>query len=149
KNSNIVNPAAEMPTTFPISQQFMESSVFNNFRAETLADWVNGDAKAFREVAGEDARIAVDYLDATEESMMNRNGNPQLFLDKLTEPNIIQVNWAWYFPENKPNKKAYDRVREAMRKHNRKWAITEHMTFNGSDFNHFTDAELNTILISN
>lgn len=72
--------------------------------------WVNDDAAAYREIAGDDAYIAVDCLDADEQIQYLRVGDPLEFLSHLTAPNIVQVNWTWYFPENKPNQKAYDRV---------------------------------------
>ena len=140
--------APDMPATFPIDQSFVENEDWNVFRAQFLADWVNGDAAAFREVAGEDAYIAVDYLDAEENSMKKRLGNPEAFLAHLTAPNIIQVNWTWFFPSNSPNQKAYDRVREASKTYGRDWAITEHMTFNGSDFSHYSEDELRQILLN-
>ncbi len=77
------------------------------------------DAAAYREIAGEDAYIAVDYLDAVESTMMRRNGNPIEFLSHLMNVNIIQVNWSWYFPSNSPNDKAYDRVYEVRNELNR------------------------------
>lgn len=142
----ITDPNAAMPEAFPIPQSFIDSEHWNTFRAEFLAAWVNGDAAAYREVAGSDAYVAVDYLDADEDSMAKRFGSPEVFLAQLDAANIIQVNWSWYFPTNSPNQKAYDRVRHAMETHNRDWAITEHMTFNGSDFNHYSDADLRRIL---
>lgn len=138
--------APPMPTTFPIPQSFVENEYWNAFRAEFLANWVNDDAAAFRKVAGPDAYVAVDYLDAEEHTMRRRLGNPEIFLTHLTAPDIIQVNWSWYFPTNTPNQKAYDRVRQVSKTYGRDWAITEHMTFNGSDFTQYSDAELRQIL---
>lgn len=63
-------------------------------------------------------------------------------------PDIIQVNWSWYFPTHTPNQKAYERVRQASQAFGWDWAITEHMTFNGSDFNHYSDGELRQILLN-
>lgn len=146
--NNISDRDAQMPDTFPIPQKFINNEYWNRFRAESLANWVNGDAAAFRDIAGKDAYIAVDYLDASEESMRNRDGNPEIFLDHLTSPNIIQVNWTWYFPKDKPNQKAYDRVYAAMKEMNRDWAVAEHMTFNGSDFTRYSDSHLKTILLN-
>jgi hypothetical protein len=144
--NGVTDSGASMPATFPIPQSFLDNSHWNKFRAQFLADWVNGDAAAFREIAGEDAYIAVDYLDAEESTMARRMGIPEEFLAHLHAPNIIQVNWSWFFPTNQPNQKAYDRVHHANQAYNRDWAITEHMTFNGSDFNHFSDDELRRIL---
>src|SRR5690606_4605315 len=144
--NKITDPEAQMPNTFPIPRKFIENTYWNTFRAQFLAEWVNEDAAVFREVAGAEAYIAVDYLDAEESTMVRRLGNPDEFLAHLQAPNIIQVNWTWYFPENHPNEKAYDRVRRANELYGRNWAVTEHMTFNGSDFNHFTDNELRNIL---
>ena len=145
-DNGITDASAQMPSTFPMPAAFVNNDYWNTFRAQFLAAWVNGDAAAYREVAGADAYIAVDYLDAGEETMVKRNGNPEEFLAHLDAPNIIQVNWSWYFPENHPNQKAYDRVRQANDTHHRDWAITEHMTFNGSDFVQYGDDELEQIL---
>lgn len=146
--NNITDPASQMPAAFPIPQTFVNNANWNKFRAQFLAKWVNDDAKAFREIAGANAYVAVDYLDAEESTMRNRMGDPQEFLNNLTEANIIQVNWSWYFPTNTPNNKAYQRVKKAKADYNRNWAITEHMTFNGSDYNNYSDAVLNDILMN-
>lgn len=63
--------------------------------AESLADWVNGDAAAFRSAAGDDAYIAVDYLETCDDTMPRRNGDSIRFLEALTCADIIQVNWHW------------------------------------------------------
>ncbi len=143
---NQIQNAQPMPSTFPIPSSFIEDPIWNKFRAQFLAEWINADAEAFREIAGKNAYIAVDYLDADEHSMIKRNGNPEEFLANINGANIIQINWTWYFPEDKPNQKAYDRVHAANKKFNKNWAIAEHMTFNGSDFNHFSESRLNDIL---
>ena len=147
-NNNIPDAASQMPTTFPIPSSFINNPNWNKFRAQYLAGWINGDAKAYKEIAGANAYIAVDYLDAAENTMQNRVGDPQEFLNYITEADIIQVNWSWYFPTNTPNQKAYDRVNLAKKTHNREWAISEHMTFNGSDFTIFSDDQLNNILMN-
>lgn len=143
---NNIQDAKPMPQEFPIPKSFIEDPIWNKFRAQFLANWINEDASAFREIAGKDAYIAVDYLDADEASMVKRNGNPEEFLANINAANIIQINWSWYFPEDKPNQKAYDRVHQANRKFNKNWAIAEHMTFNGSDFTKFSETRLNEIL---
>ncbi len=144
--NNITEEESEMPSSFPISQSFMENETWNKFRAQFLAKWVNEDAAAYREIAGEDAYVAVDYLDAGEYVQVNRDGNPLEFLTALTSPCIIQVNWTWYFPTNTPNQKAYDRVRQVISETGRDWCISEHMTFNGSDFNGYSTTQLENIL---
>jgi hypothetical protein len=73
-------------------------------------------------------------------------GDPIEFLTHLTEANIIQVNWSWYFPNNTPNQKAYNRVWKVLNEHSRDWVVSEHMTFNGSDFVNYTELQLNRIL---
>jgi len=147
RNENgITDTESEMPNTFPISDSFIKNSTWNKFRAQFLAKWVNEDAAAYRAVAGDNAYVAVDYLDANEKEQYLRMGDPVEFLSHLTALNIIQVNWSWYFPENKPNQKAYDRVWSVMRGKKNDWAISEHMTFNGSDFLHFSEFELKNIL---
>ena len=124
----------EIPESFPVPETFRNHATWNRFRAEWLANWINGDAQAFRDVAGEDAWIAVDYLDADECTMSRRCGDPITFLRHLTAPNIIQVNWTWHIQDRKPNLKAHRRVRQVMEETGRDWAITEHMTINGTDY---------------
>jgi hypothetical protein len=67
-------------------------------------------------------------------------------LANLTAPDIIQVNWSWNLSENKANTKAYERVRNAMKTNGKNWAISEHMTFNGSDFVNYSSETLYKIL---
>ena len=136
---DIKDPASEMPTEFPIPEEFVRNEVWNLFRAQFLAKWINDDAAAYRSVAGENAYVAVDYLDASEDVQYLRVGNPEEFLRYLEAPNIIQVNWSWYFPTGTPNDKAYERVYKIKEETGRDWAVTEHMTFNGSDFIGFGD----------
>ena len=132
KENDLKGPA--FPESFPIPNTFLMDPIWNRFRAEWLAGWINGDAQVFRAIAGEDAWIAADYLDAEENTMMRRCGDPLIFLRDLTAPNIIQVNWTWHNFERKPNLKAYERVRQVMKETGRDWAITEHMTINGTDY---------------
>lgn len=122
------------PASFPVAGSFLTDETWNRFRAEWLADWINGDAQAFRSIAGQDAWISTDYLDAVESTMTKRCGDPITFLRHLTEPNIIQINWTWHYEERKPNLKAYRRVRQVMKETGRDWAVTEHMTINGTDY---------------
>ena len=144
--NRIKDAESQMPSGFPIPDSFITNANWNKFRAQFLAKWVNDDAAAYREVAGEKAYVAVDFLDATENTTRRRNGNPEEFLMHLTAPDIIQVNWHWHLVDNQPNLKAYDRVRQVMKKKKRKWAITEHMTFNGSDFVQNSEEERRQIL---
>jgi hypothetical protein len=144
--NNITDVASEMPTSFPIPEAFIRNETWNRFRAQFLAEWINGDAAAYREIAGDRAYIAVDYLDANEAEQFRRDGDPVEFLSALTVPNIIQVNWTWYFPTGKPNQKAYDRVWQVIRQSGKDWAVSEHMTFNGSDFIQYTTTQLEKIL---
>jgi len=144
--NNITDEASKMPTTFPIPETFIKNPTWNKFRAQYLATWVNGEAEAYRSVAGSSAYVAVDYLDATESTQMNRVGGPIEFLTHLTSPNIIQVNWHWNLATQSPNQKAYDRVWQVKNSTQRDWAITEHMTFNGSDYRSFSDQYLINIL---
>jgi hypothetical protein len=123
-----------MPMSFPIPENFLNDATWNRFRAEWLATWINDDAQAYRAVAGEDAWISTDYLDAEENTMTQRCGDPLVFLVHLTAPNIIQVNWTWHNHERTPNLKAYRRVRQIMEETGRDWAVTEHMTINGTDY---------------
>lgn len=122
------------PDRFPVPASFSASPVWKRFRAESLADWVNGDAAAFRDVAGPDAWIAVDYLETCGDDMANRNGDSVLFLERLTCANIVQVNWSWNLAARSPNLCAYRNVHEVMKRTGRDWAVSEHMTLNGSDF---------------
>lgn len=145
EENGIEDEESEMPTSFPVPDSFVRNPVWNRFRADFLAEWINGDAAVWRSVAGEKALVAVDYLDADEGVQYLRDGDPDEFLARLTCPDIIQINWTWYFPTSEPNQKAYDRVRKAMTEYGRDWAVTEHMTFNGSDFD-FGDSVRNVIL---
>ncbi|MDR0394801.1 MAG: hypothetical protein LBH77_06550 [Tannerella sp.] len=144
--NGITDAASEMPASFPIPESFIRNETWNRFRAQFLAGWIDGDATAYREMAGNRAYIAVDYLDANEAEQFRRDGNPVEFLSALTTPDIIQVNWTWYFPDNKPNQKAYDRVWQVIRQDRKDWAVSEHMTFNGSDFTQYTTTQLEKIL---
>lgn len=114
--------------------EYVDNPMWNRFRAEHLADWVNGDAQAFRDVAGKDAYIAVDYLETCGPDMRNRNGDSLTFLRNLSSANIIQVNWTWRVGQHKSNQCAYDHVKEVIKETGRDWAVTEHMTINGSDY---------------
>lgn len=148
ETNKITDEESEFPETYPIPGSFIFNKTWNKFRAQFLAKWVNEDAEAYRKVAGENAYVAVDFLDATEITTIKRVGDPIEFLTHLTAPNIIQVNWSWYFPANSPNQKAYDRVYQVMNETNRDWAVTEHMTFNGSDFVSYGDEFLKKILFN-
>jgi len=132
KDNNIDGPA--WPETFPFPESFRHHPVWLRFRAESLADWINRDGQAFRSVAGNDAYIAVDYLEAGSKTMYKRNGDSIQFLTALTSPDIIQVNWHWHLGRRAPNTLAYENVRKVMDQTGRDWAISEHMTLNGSDF---------------
>lgn len=144
--NGISDASSEMPTSFPVSSSFIENATWNKFRAWFLAKWVNEDAEAFRSVAGKNAYIATDYLDADENTMTARCGDPEEFLRNLSAPNIIQVNWHWNLTEGKANQKAYDRVWKIKKETLRDWAVTEHMTFNGQDFSSNPISVLDKIL---
>ena len=149
REANQINDAASaFPESYPIPHSFVENETWNRFRAQFLGKWVSEDAAAYREIAGENAYVAVDYLDAAEHTTLRRNGDPIEFLSHLEDVNIIQVNWSWYFPTNSPNQKAYDRVYQVRDSLNRDWAVTEHMTFNGSDFVRYSDETLEQILLN-
>lgn len=137
---------APMPD-FPIPDGFVRNPTWNRFRAEALADWINGDAAAFRSVAGRDAWVAVDFLYAQEPVQYLRDGDPVTFLRKLDCANVLQVNWHWNLDTRKPNDRAYAAIRQVQREiPTRRWAITEHMTFNGDCFVGYSDRELREIL---
>lgn len=137
--------AQPFPDHFPIPQEFVYDPVWNRFRAEWLARWVSDDAAAFRAVAGEDVWVACEYLDADESSMMNRCGDPIVFLKGLKTIDIIQVNWHWHYGNRAPNLKAYQRVKAAMELTGVDWAVTEHMTINGADYH---TGEMNELLVN-
>ena len=129
------HPAApEWPDRFPVPKTFLKDPEWNRFRAIKLADWVNNDAGAFRSVAGRDALVAVDYLETNGPEMRRRNGDSRVFLEALDCANIIQVNWHWHLRTRAPNQAAYDNVGAVMKETGRDWAISEHMTLNGSDY---------------
>jgi hypothetical protein len=144
--NNITDAASAMPSSFPIPEAFIKNETWNKFRAQYLAEWINGDAAAYREIAGQNAYVAVDYLDADEAIQYRRDGNPIEFLTALTAPTIIQVIWHWHYPDNTPNQKAYDRVWQVIRQTNRDWAVSEHMTFSGSGYTWYTTFQLEKIL---
>jgi len=125
-----------MPDSFPISSSFITNITWNKFRAQFLAKWINDDAAAYREVAGANAYIAVDYLDAGVAEQISRDGNPVEFLTHLSSVNIIQINWTWYFLTNSVNQKAYDRVWKVIKNTGRDWTVSEHMTFNPTWLSH-------------
>ncbi len=77
---------------------------------------------------------AVDYLETAGGEMANRNGDSRTFLTALEGASVIQVNWHWHLGSRSPNETAYRNVREVMEKTGRQWAVSEHMTLNGSDF---------------
>jgi hypothetical protein len=129
-----VSNAPSFPETFPMSQEFIYDPNWNRFRAEWLADWVCGDAQAFRESAGADVWVACDYLDPEESTMLARCGDPVVFLRGLDAIDIVQVNWHWHYADRAPNLKAYQRVRQVNEETGRDWVIAEHMTINGTDY---------------
>lgn len=123
------------PERLPADRTFMESEPWNRFRARHLAEWINGDARALKAGAGgAPLWIAVDYLDAEDSTMRQRLGHPIEFLSHLTQCNILQVNWSWCNIARRPNTKAYERVQQVVRDFGRQWAVTEHMTINGTDY---------------
>lgn len=124
----------EWPEKFPVPESFRKDPVWNRFRAESLADWVDGDAAAYRKAAGRTAWIAVDYLESGGDEMMRRNGDSLVFLRSLKSADILQVNWHWNLRTRAPNTVAYENVGTVMKEEKRSWAVTEHMTLNGSDF---------------
>jgi hypothetical protein len=127
-------PGPAWPATFPVLESFRRDPVWLRFRAESLAAWVNGDAAAFRSVAGADAYIAVDYLETSGPEMVRRNGDSLRFLKALDAVNIVQVNWHWHLASRAPHRAAYATVRRVIAETGRDWAVSEHMTFNGSDY---------------
>jgi hypothetical protein len=122
------------PESFPVPESFQKDPVWNRFRAEALAAWIDADAAVIRSVAGSDAYIAVDYLETGGREMVNRNGDSMVFLRSLTCADIVQVNWHWHLRTRAPNQVAYDNVHTVMRQTGRDWVVTEHMTLNGSDY---------------
>lgn len=144
--NGVTSAESKMPATFPIPQSFIENVNWNKFRAQFLAKWVSEDAAVYKSVAGANAYVAMDFLDATENTTRRRNGDPVEFLSALEGIDIIQVNWHWHLVDRKPNQKAFDRVKQVNRDKNRNWVISEHMTFNGSDFVDYDDAKLKEIL---
>lgn len=126
--------APPFPETFPAEPGFIRHPAWNRFRAEYLASWIDGDAAVYREVAGNGAYIAVDYLETCGPEMNRRLGDSEIFLRKLTSPDILQVNWHWHVQRGEPNHCAYENVRKALAETGRSWALSEHMTLNASDY---------------
>lgn len=124
----------DWPDAFPVGEAFLNDPEWLRFRAETLAAWVNDDAHVYRDVAGEDAYIAVDYLETDGGEMPQRNGDSRLFLENLTAANIIQINWHWNLATRFTNHVAYENVKNIAEETGRAWVITEHMTLNPVDF---------------
>lgn len=123
------------PSEFPANDTFLYSRAWNIFRSQQLAKWVNGDARALKAGAADAPLwIAVDYLDAEEDTMIKRLGDPTEFLRNLTDCTILQVNWSWCNIRRVPNTKAYERVHDVCRRYHKDWAIAEHMTINGTDY---------------
>ncbi|MBI5548044.1 MAG: hypothetical protein HY901_29540 [Deltaproteobacteria bacterium] len=105
---------------------------WNIFRARALAEWIDGDAQAIREVAGPSALVAVDFLEAGYSTPNPVNGDNATFLGHLNGASILQCNWHWNPYTATPFETAYDLANSLQpTKH---WAISEHMTLNGSDF---------------
>mgnify|MGYP002626220780 CR=1 FL=1 len=146
ENGLLDDAASAMPEEFPMPQSFVRNETWNKFRAQFLARWVNEDAEAYRSVAGENARVAVDYLDAGESVQYLRDGNPVEFLRALTCADIIQINWTWNLETKSLNQKAYNRVWQVKNETGRDWVVAEHMTFNGNDFTNLTDEKRRLIL---
>ena len=146
EENGITDPQSAMPESFPMPQSFVKNETWNKFRAQFLAKWVNEDAEAYRSAAGEDAYVAVDYLDANESVQYLRDGNPIEFLRALTCANIIQINWTWNLETKSINQKAYDRVWQVKNETGRDWVISEHMTLNGDNFSNLTDAKRRLLL---
>lgn len=132
KENGNVGPA--WPESFPVDPSFLEDPLWLRFRAESLADWVNQDAQVYRDVAGDQAYIAVDYLETDGDEMPQRNGDSRLFLRNLTAADIIQVNWHWNLATKSTNLAAYQNVKEIAEQTGRDWVVTEHMTMNPVDF---------------
>lgn len=123
------------PDRFPASIEFLKSRAWNLFRAQHLANWINGDAKAMKSGANNpEIWIAMDYLDAEASTNMQRLGNPVELLRNLTEVNMIQINWSWCNIDRIPNLRPYERVHKVMQEQKKDWVITEHMTLNGADY---------------
>ena len=102
---------------------------WNRFRAYSLASWVNGDARAIRSIVGDNALIAVDYLETGGTEMYRRNGDSMTFLRGLDRVDILQCNWHWQNATHRPFDLAYDNARSLITA--KGWAIAEHMTLNG------------------
>lgn len=132
---NQTQGAVPIPEGFPIEEDIRRDTTWNRFRAQTLAEWVNGDARALKAGADNaDLWIASDYLDAEERTAIRRCGDPTEFLRNLTETDILQVNWSWCNIRREPNARAYKRIHNVMLEQSRDWAISEHMTINGADY---------------
>ncbi|MBQ7458495.1 MAG: hypothetical protein IJS70_04925 [Bacteroidales bacterium] len=128
--NGISDAASKMPEGFPIPQEFIENETWNKFRAQSLADWVNGDAAAWRSVAGEKAYVAVDFLDAN--LLRNRCGDPVEFLRHLECADVLQVNWHWRSEQAAPHNPPYEHIAQVKAETGKSWAVSEHMTIGGT-----------------
>ncbi len=151
------NAAPDYPSGFPIPNAFITNPYWDRFRGEALADWIKGDAAAWREVVtkkGGKGYVAVDFLYVNERQERQRHGSDHWLLRRLFDrPNaqacpvsIIQLNWHWNLEEKKPNTHAYDLLYSAMKDKNCSCAVTEHMTLNGDSFTGYSTDMLNALL---
>ena len=151
------NAAPAYPSGFPIPNEFITNPYWNRFRGEALADWIKGDAAAWREVVnkkGGKGYVAVDFLYVNESQERQRHGSDHWLLRRLFERNgaktcpidIIQLNWHWNLIDKKPNTHAYDLLYSAMNEKKCNCAVTEHMTLNGDSFTSYSTDMLNALL---
>ncbi|GMU20746.1 MAG: hypothetical protein AMXMBFR13_08420 [Phycisphaerae bacterium] len=128
------------PQTQDERDALLVNRLFADFRAEALAEWVNGDAAVVRKVVP-DVFIAMDYNGRFDDRHDLRLGSRRRFLEHLMGVDIIQI--APHTPEPW-GAASWDDVNEVNRRSGRRWAITEHMTATGS-WGH-DNAEMTAIL---
>jgi hypothetical protein len=116
------------PQTQAQRDQLMGNRLFNDFRAQGLAGWINGDIAAIRSVAP-DVYIAVDYNGRFDDPYDLRIGTHSVFLNALAGADIIQiaphVQSVW-------GPSSWDDVIAVNSSAGKHWAISEHMTATGS-----------------
>lgn len=100
-----------------------------DFRAHALAQWVNGDVQTIRNVAGEQALVAVDFLTHDQGTITKMHGRSELFAD-LVETNIWKINFHWTY--GGPWNAGYNMLMPLARRKNQ--ALAEHMDINGEMF---------------
>lgn len=104
---------------------------WNKYRSIVLTDFNNMMIRSIRNIAGDNALVAMDYLYV--EDVLNRLGGDTQYIVENAEVNIWQNNWHWYPFSAIPYEEAYNQTAPIAKKKNQ--AISEHMTIAGGEWN--------------